>query len=371
MTKILIVVRASSLVRVVRYQLEFLEALVSADYKIVIFVPSAADQELRQLCERMAIDRSRHYEFVFERDQADERLFFKRAMVRALACDYLMLAWAYDLWAPDYLERCLQIHESAPDTMIAYSACRFDWMESAPGSSMVYKDEADLSRADVVQRVGELIRTLEYSPAAGGLIRIKGQSRAFLQSLGRSSPGLLPLTAALAGPCRQIEEPLRIMFNPNLSQLFLSRRLSGLRRKAPAPYLSQLRQYIGLGLGAPVEAGEKNELLVQIIRNFLARFRPEIEEDGRRLIDRALNWSPSEIRPDLVDFSFYCDLLPRLTEAADLAPDLPGLHLARAVCYEGLGNRREARESLRRELERDPAFGPAAVFRARWGEEGL
>lgn len=203
-----------------RFIAETLDSLLQqtyADLELII-CDNASNDGTRQICEAYAVrdERIRYLRSDVNRGAAWN---YNRA-VEAAVGRYFKWASHDDLCAPTYLERCVEVLDRAPDSVVlAYPKTA---LIDADGNLLgPYEDGLDLRQPEPHQRLRALIRNLVMSNAVFGLVRRDALNRTRGHGTYISADYVLLAELAVQGQFWEIPE-----------QLFLRRDHPGMSRRA-------------------------------------------------------------------------------------------------------------------------------------------
>jgi len=259
-----------------RFLAETLDSLLGqtyADFELIV-CDNASEDDTRQICEAYAMwdERIRFLPSDVNRGAAWN---YNRAL-EAAAGRYFKWASHDDLCAPTYLERCVEVLDRAPDSVVlAYpKTVLIDKEGTLIGP---YEDGMNLRQPEPDQRLRTLIRNLVLSNAVFGLIRKDALSQTRRHGAYISADYVLLAELALLGQFWEIPEPL-----------FLRRDHPGMSRRANTS-TSEVAEWFETGASA-----HQKRAMVRLSREYL----------------RALSRSP-DLSP-LERFRAYGTLLPWL-----------------------------------------------------------
>ena len=175
-----------------------------ADFELII-CDNASDDGTQEICEAYAA-RDERIQYLRREVNRGAAWNYNRAL-EAAAGRYFKWASHDDLCAPTYLERCVEVLDRAPESVVlAYPKTV---LINAAGNMLgPYEDGLDLRQLEPHQRLRTLIRNLVMSNAVFGLIRIDALRRTRGHGTYISADYILLAELALQGQFWEIPEPL-------------------------------------------------------------------------------------------------------------------------------------------------------------------
>ncbi|MDR1922045.1 MAG: glycosyltransferase [Candidatus Adiutrix sp.] len=368
-----------------------IKAQTFTDFEVIIS-DNASTDNTEQIARRYAAEDSR---FKYFRSRANKGAFLNNLKIIYRAVSPYFVIVHHDLaWAPTYAEECVKRLDEDPETLLAYTYCRFINGEGQP-TGEIYKDEADYADDDPGQRYLNIIQTMGLCTCWHGIWRTDTFHHNFNKMASENSGNaaadnfVLAITA-LQGKIFQIDEPL---FHRELgayqsegeTALARYRRMYGnLRFRMPFCHFIKDHCWTLMedGLyGDPQNLPKINRLIKQTIGIMMGRYGKFVEFELSETIkqicrgDFKRRWNEDQddpapaAAPQGVYQFFDYPILMRLNEdldyAVNLAPNQPGLHLARALVRLWLGRREEALTLLDMELKNNPIQRQALEIKQR------
>lgn len=358
--------------RTLRRQLESILNQSFTGFQLFI-TDNASEDETAAICRDYQADGRLHY----HRNHQNLGVGFSylKGCYAAAGFDYMIYASSNDQWEPGYLEQCARALEESPDAVLAYSYCRLVDQEGAPVrrqamADNIYRDSFNLVGLSPQERFLEILSKMDLCTSFYGLVRVANlfANERFLLASAAGGDNLFLNALALDGPFIQVPEPLFIREMPaHADQSLVARRrhfekINQVRSDHPTfPFFNHLIATLNIVNGTSLDPESKNDLYGRVVGILQARSGHHQDEEIRRAVEAVMQgrlhagFSGQEAfassRYKYLDYFTIADLLTNLERAwGFLDKTLPGLHLARGICYLSLGRRREAALALEREL---------------------
>jgi hypothetical protein len=369
--------------RLLRRALDSLGKQTFKDFQVLISDNDSPDDTAKIISQYL----KRDDRFKYLKNQVNMGPFYNFArLVTACESKYYLELHFDSYLAPTFLEECLNVLESDPAAVIAYSYCQF--VDGAGNPLDISKDAADFAHEDPGQRYLNVLSGMGWCTAYHGVWRHEALAASHFETLGRRNAAadneFLAL-AALRGKLVQIPKPLFFRFKEDhqrkgettearFDRLYFGH--SFYHRTFFLPFCNWIRDHCRDVLAADLPLDRKDELVHQTVSILLKRYKHMVDFELGRAVDLVLkgefkkglagpNEAPPKGRYKYIDFAYLAQLVMDLEYATTLRPDFPKLDLARAVVRLDWGQQPEALAALEAALRQDPADELAQDLRAR------